>query len=287
MFMVALLLAAEVSERPGGRGKRKEGQRKRCPASRSSLSSAWMRPIAVLAPLALSFLLAVSPSPRADDVTYLVHEPPKGTSHPPLIVLLHGSGSDEHDMIRLWHDLPADFVVISPRAPFHDAAGGNRWYRKGPTQDADIAMSRKVVDLIVANAIQRFDADPKRIFIGGFSQGAVMTYEVALHEPGRFRGAAVLSGVLFPTATANVASSQAGQSFFVGHGTSDARIPFAARDISQGSAGTPRRPDGLPRLSGDGPRDGRPGGRRSERLVGRARDQLGQSRPNSPEALAW
>ena len=174
-------------------------------------------------------LLGSLPARAADDITYIVHEPPKGTAHPPLIVLLHGSGADEHDMIGLWHDLPSEFVVISPRAPFHDAAGGNRWYRKGPTQDADIAASRKVVDVIVANAVQRFDADPTRVFLGGFSQGAVMTYAVALHEPGRFRGAAVLSGTLFPSETAGLtAQDRSNEAFFVAHGTADPRIPFAA-----------------------------------------------------------
>jgi len=164
----------------------------------------------------------------AGDLTMIAHEPTEKVAHPPLIVLLHGSGADERDMISLWRDLPQDFVVVSPRAPFADAGGGWRWYRK-TSRDADIAVSRKIVDLIVDTAVKRFDADPARVYLGGFSQGAVMTYEVALRAPGRFRGAVVLSGTLFPSALAGLPKAELGrEAVFIGHGTADPRIPFAS-----------------------------------------------------------
>ena len=152
-----------------------------------------------LAALGVASLCAIAPrAMAADDLTYLVHRPTVASPHPPMIVLLHGAGADENDMIGLWRDLPPTLVVISPRAPFHEG-GGYRWYRKTgavPRQD-DLRASRKIVDLVIENAAKRFDVDPSRIFIGGFSQGGVMTYEVALREPGRFRGAAALSGLMF------------------------------------------------------------------------------------------
>ena len=150
-----------------------------------------------------------------------------------MIVLLHGAGADETDMIGLWRDLPPSFVVISPRAPFHRDSGGYVWYRKTgatPRQD-DLLASRKIVDLVVENAAKRFDADPSKIFIGGFSQGGVMTYEVALREPGRFRGAAALSGIMFPTVRDEIAAAKPDlghEAFFVGHGGADPVIPFSA-----------------------------------------------------------
>ncbi len=175
----------------------------------------------------------------AGDLTYLVHAPAHPSPHPPLIVLLHGSGSDERDMVGLWRDLPDSFVVISPRAPFNHPGGGYVWYRKadGTPKPDDLEISRKIIDLVVENAVSRFDADPKRVFLGGFSQGAVMTYEVALREPGRFRGAAVLSGILFPSAVATKATSSelAGASFFVAHGSADPVIPFAAATSARAS----------------------------------------------------
>ena len=162
----------------------------------------------------------------ADDLTMLAHPPSIASPHPPLIVLMHGAGADEKDMIGLWKQLPPQFVVVSPRGPFGGAGSGWRWYRKGATQDADIAASRKIVDLVVDAAIKRFDVDPTRVFIGGFSQGGVMTYEVALHEPGRFRGAVVMSGLLFPSALAGDPPGPNRTPFFVAHGTSDPVIPY-------------------------------------------------------------
>jgi phospholipase/carboxylesterase len=167
----------------------------------------------------------------AGDVTYLVHAPANPEPRPPLIVLLHGSGADERDMIGLWRDLPGGFVVVSPRAPFPDG-GGYRWYRKvgSAPRPGDLALSRAVVDRVVANAVARFDVDPTRIFIAGFSQGAVMVYEVALREPDQFRGAAVLSGSLFAStsATLSAATDRTHAAFFVAHGTADPRIPLGA-----------------------------------------------------------
>ena len=169
----------------------------------------------------------------AQELTMLAHPPSTPSSHPPLMVLMHGAGADEKDMIGLWEELPPEFVVVSPRGPFGGGAGW-RWYRKGPTQDADIVTSRKILDLVVDGAIKRFDADPTEVFIGGFSQGGVMTYEVALHEPGRFRGAVVLSGTLFPTALAGDPPGARTTPFLIAHGTKDKVIPYttaaAARD---------------------------------------------------------
>ena len=177
-------------------------------------------------PLALAFLLLPALA-RAADLTMVAHEPTQKSAHPPLIVLLHGAGADERDMITMWRDLPPDFVVVSPRAPFRDG-GGYEWYRK-TSRAADIALSRKIVDLIVEKTVQRFDADPRRVFLGGFSQGGVMTYEVALHAPARFAGAVVLSGSMFPSALAGAPKADlAHDAFFIGHGTADPRIPIAA-----------------------------------------------------------
>ncbi len=164
----------------------------------------------------------------ADGLTYLVHQPAPAAGHPPLIVLLHGAGADERDMIGLWTRLPPQFVVVSPRAPFGDAHG-YRWYRQA-RGEADRATSRKIIDLVVDNAVRRFDVDPARVFVGGFSQGAVMVYEVALREPGRFRGAAVLSGSLFASErkALSAQTNRRHEAFFIGHGGADDRIPLGA-----------------------------------------------------------
>ena len=187
--------------------------------------------------VALGLVAGAGAAIADDGLTYLVHQPARAAGKPPLIVLLHGAGADERDMIGLWPQLPPAFVVVSPRAPFGDAAHGYRWYRRA-RGEADRATSRKIIDLVVDSAVQRFDVDPARVFIGGFSQGAVMVYEVALRESGRFRGAAVLSGSLSASErqalsaktdrTLSAKTDRSQEAFFVGHGGADDRIPFAA-----------------------------------------------------------
>ena len=186
-------------------------------------------PLLLRSLVALGLVTGAGAATAADDLTYLVHQPAPAAGHPPLIVLLHGAGADERDMIGLWPQLPPRFVVVSPRAPFGDAAHGYRWYRQAQGE-ADRATSRKIIDLVVDNAVHRFDVDPARVFVAGFSQGAVMVYEVALREPGRFRGAAVLSGSLFASErqALSAKTDRDHEAFFVGHGGADDRIPFGA-----------------------------------------------------------
>lgn len=190
----------------------------------------------------------VFPAVAASELTYIAHEPTVKSAHPPLILLLHGRGADERDMITMWPQLPPQLVVISPRGPFADAGGGYRWYRRSGNRAADIAVSRKVIDLMLENALQRFDADPKRVFIAGFSQGAVMTYEVALREPGRFRGAAVLSGSILSSGFPKADRTQ--DSFFIGHGTADDRIPFGAAAAARAALETLGVPMSFHRYAG-------------------------------------
>jgi len=182
--------------------------------------------------LLMAFWVGASTCVRAADaeLTYLAHEPAKISDHPPLIVLLHGSGADENDMIGLWPQLPEGFVVISPRAPFGGPANGYRWYRKGKSIDADIRVARDGITKLVETTVERFHADPQRVFLAGFSQGAVMVYQAVLQDPGKFRGAAVLSGSLyaFDVHKLSPGTDWKHAPFFIGHGTADERIPFAS-----------------------------------------------------------
>ncbi len=204
--------------------------------------------------LALLCALLCPVAAAAADLTYLVHAPAEPSAHPPLIVLLHGAGADERDMIGMWRDLPQNFVVISPRAPF-GGGGGYRWYRKtgASPRAGDLEISAKIVDLVVDNAAKRFDADPKRLFLGGFSQGAVMTYEVALREPGRFRGAAVLSGSLFSSEAVKLSPHRGSHPRVFLHRARHCRPAYSLRrrDGGAGDAHATGRADGVSRLCRD------------------------------------
>src|ERR1019366_6432087 len=102
----------------------------------------------------------------------------QGSMAGPVIVLLHGRGSDERDLFPLGRMLHADATTVSIRAPFPAApwgyGPGYAWYRflGGTTPEPD--SFERGQDALVAF----IDALPTRLarsdfplILGGFSQG--------------------------------------------------------------------------------------------------------------------
>jgi phospholipase/carboxylesterase len=131
-----------------------------------------------------------------------------------LIVALHGSGGTPAGAIEAFSgawDEPG-LVLIAP------ASKGETWSILRSEQDLDL----ESVNLALAKAYERCTIDPRRIAIGGFSDGA--TYALTL---------GVSNGDLFPAVIAFspggvVAGEQRGvPRFFVSHGTRDSVLPIA------------------------------------------------------------
>ncbi|BDE05562.1 hypothetical protein WPS_08380 [Vulcanimicrobium alpinum] len=145
-----------------------------------------------------------------------------------LIVLLHGRGADEDDLFPLADLLPREATVASLRAP-HDADGfGYTWYRpRGVAQPEPASLS---ASLAYVDAFLRERAgDAEEIWLAGFSAGAVMAGALALHEPARFAGAALLHGPLAFDAPAPPAPGRLDVlELFFGYGVFDDVIPAAA-----------------------------------------------------------
>ncbi len=135
----------------------------------------------------------------------LTHEsfPPRAPSeHPPLLVLLHGIGADEADLLPLVPLLDPRFHVISARAPHRNPPAGHRWYAidwtaAPPRGDpAEIVASRELLARFVEEAVRAYRTDPARTFLLGFSQGAVMSLALLLARPDLIRGVVAHSGQL-------------------------------------------------------------------------------------------
>jgi phospholipase/carboxylesterase len=150
-------------------------------------------------------------------------------------VLLHGVGTDEHDLEGLAPSLDGRFLVRSLRAPYPMGPGANAWFNFSITADgrrlidaAQAETSRKrligELDAIVAEE----GCDPERVYVAGFSQGAILTLSLALTVPGKLAGGVVMSGRLVPDVEPLMA--QAGQlqglPLLVVHGTEDAVLPI-------------------------------------------------------------
>ncbi|MFL6229351.1 MAG: alpha/beta hydrolase [Pyrinomonadaceae bacterium] len=152
---------------------------------------------------------------------------------PPLLVLLHGIGSNEVDLFSLAPYLDERFFVASARAPVvlgYDAYG---WFKIEITPaglSADVAQARASLQQLaqfIGELIDAYSVDPRRVYLLGFSQGAMMSLSLMLSQPASVAGIVAMSGRLPAEALADVrdADALAGLPVLVTHGTFDQVLP--------------------------------------------------------------
>ena len=144
------------------------------------------------------------------------------------LVLLHGRGADEIDLAPLLDLLDPEqrLVGLAPRGPLALPPGGAHWYvvREIGFPDGETFLSTyaQVSEWLDA-ALDDADVEPARTVLGGFSQGAVMSYALGLGA-GRPRPAGIvaMSGFI-PTVEGFELdlASQAGMPVSISHGTYD------------------------------------------------------------------
>lgn len=157
--------------------------------------------------------------------------PPAGEK-PPLLSLAHGVGSNERDLFSFAQELDPRFVVVSARAPLTRGPDSYAWFdvRFLPQGFAinpqHLDTSRKVYAEFLSAAASAYEADPKRIYTLGFSQGAIISLVTALTNPKLFAGVIAMSGRIPPEAEPWMASPEetAGLPVFVSHGVFDSVI---------------------------------------------------------------
>lgn len=166
----------------------------------------------------------------------LMRKPAGDAKHSPLVILLHGYGSNEADLFGLAEKFPPEFLVISARAPHTLSLGQYAWfalnYSFGTTVHDKLQAeeSRLLLKRFIDQVSKEFEVDTARIFIIGFSQGAIMSYSVALTFPALVRGIGALSGrILEEIKTIVSVESREGMSklqVFVAHGAIDKVLPI-------------------------------------------------------------
>ncbi len=160
----------------------------------------------------------------------------KRSGKPPLLLLLHGIGSNEDDLFSLAPYLDGRFLVASARAPLSMGPGSFGWFNieftpQGFVADLDQAeQSRSLLLKFIDELVETYDADPACVFLMGFSQGAMMSLSAALTRPDRVKGVVAMSGRLPSQVLAQAASREAlrGMPVFVAHGIYDPVLPIAS-----------------------------------------------------------
>jgi phospholipase/carboxylesterase len=168
--------------------------------------------------------------------TTLVHKvrPPatSGTTKAPALILLHGRGTNEDDLLGLADFLDPRFFIVSARAPyrFEDGASGYTWFglkEIGSPDPQQFEESYRFLMQFIEDVKTGYPVDPDRVFLLGFSMGSIMSYAVALTKPDLVRGIVAHSGYIPEHASLQFSWTQlASLSVFVAHGLHDPIIPI-------------------------------------------------------------
>jgi phospholipase/carboxylesterase len=169
-------------------------------------------------------------------VTLTVRERPAAGEPQGSLVLLHGRGADEHDLYPLLDALDPErrLFGLTPRGALALPPGGRHWYRLGgiPTPEAETFWPSflELAELV--------DGLSQPLVLGGFSQGAVMSYALGLGRAPAKRPAALLPLSGFMPSVDGLELDLTGLDGFpvaIAHGTLDPVIPVdysrAARDV--------------------------------------------------------
>lgn len=175
---------------------------------------------------------AAAPAPALESV-FIAARDQAGPA--PVVVLLHGLGANEHDLLGLAGGIDPHFAVIGVRAPITLSPGSYAWYHFTAEHDvAEAEASRQALASFLRALRSDARIDASRIYLVGFSQGAILSFSLALTEPSLFAGAVAIAGRVLPELENRaVPLPGARPQFLVLHGRGDRRIPFESETTTQ------------------------------------------------------
>jgi phospholipase/carboxylesterase len=173
----------------------------------------------------------------------------KGGGRGPLILLLHGFGAPGDDLVPLADALnvPAGTRFVFPEGPLSLSFGpgdARAWWlidmariaqdrAAGRVRDLSqdipkgLAQVREAMLSFLKEIEQKFDADPKKTVLGGFSQGAMLSCDLILHTDRPYAGLVQLSGnVLAQPIWGPLLPKRKGLPVFQSHGVQDEILPY-------------------------------------------------------------
>ena len=165
---------------------------------------------------------------------YLSRVPVGAGDGTPVVLLLHGRGSHEGDLIQLAQEF-GQSAVLAPRGPHPGApwgyGAGFAWYRyvgEDRLIPETLDDSMRALDGFLESLPEILAFTPGPVLMGGFSQGGTTSLAYALTRPGRVAGVLNFSGYLVNEETLEPeVDALSALRLFWGHGTQDPAIPFA------------------------------------------------------------
>ena len=145
----------------------------------------------------------------------------------PTVLLLHGTGGNEHDLIELGQSLAPGANFLSPRGKISEN-GMPRFFRRlaeGVFDEKDLIFRTHELTDFIAEAAVKYGFSPKNITAIGYSNGANIAASMLLLRPGVLRRAVLLRAMvpLIP----EHAPQLVGTDVFLASGLSDPILPIA------------------------------------------------------------
>ena len=165
---------------------------------------------------------------------HLVREPKIKKDKSPLLLLLHGYGSNEEDLFSFASELPDEYFIVSARAPYDMMYGSYAWYAINFDADenkfSDIDQARESRDIIanfIDELVANYPIDSDNVTLIGFSQGTILSYAVALSYPEKVQRLVAMSGYFNREIAVDGFDNNGfgNLKIFASHGTVDQVIP--------------------------------------------------------------
>ena len=165
---------------------------------------------------------------------HLVQEPKIKLDKNPVLLLLHGYGSNEEDLFSFATELPEEYYVISARAPYDMMHGSYAWYAINFDADekkfSDLDQARNSRDIIanfIDELVANYPIDANNVTLIGFSQGCILSYAVAVSYPEKVQKVVAMSGYFNDEIAKDDFENNdfSNLKIFASHGSSDQVIP--------------------------------------------------------------
>lgn len=155
-----------------------------------------------------------------------VYEAGSSPSAPPLL-LLHGTGGTEHDLLRLGRTISPGSALLSPRGDVSEG-GALRFFARlaeGRFDPAEVTRRTHALADFVAAASMEYKFDPARLIALGFSNGANIAATMLLLRP-EVLGGGILFRSMVVLDQAAAPGTLAGKRVLLTNGTTDPIVPL-------------------------------------------------------------
>jgi predicted esterase len=165
--------------------------------------------------------------PRTDNLGFIHKFVPStsGAAHPATLLLLHGTGGDENDLLALGKELWPGAGLLGVRGKVSEN-GANRFFRRfaeGVFDVEDLKFRTEELAQFIKAASERYDFSTEKLIAVGYSNGANIAASLILLHP-HYLAAAVLFRVMVPY-TPGIIRDFRNLSVFIGAGDGDPIVP--------------------------------------------------------------